>query len=154
MPPGRSMAALDFDASRTNMLSPNLAQYRIVHIATHGLLDSTNPGFSGLVFSMVDQHGKPQDGFLGLQDVYNLNLPADLVVLSACETGLGKEIKSEGLIGLTRGFMYAGASRVVARLWNISDVATARLMAEFYRAMEKDGLPPAAALRAAQIKMR
>jgi len=75
------------------------------------------------------------------------------VVLSACETGLGKEISGEGLIGLTRGFMYAGASRVVASLWKVSDVATAELMTDFYRAMEKDNLPPAAALRAAQIAM-
>jgi CHAT domain-containing protein len=106
-----------------------------------------------LVFSLVDKNGNAQDGLLTLQDIYNLNLPADLVVLSACETGLGKEISGEGLIGLTRGFMYAGASRVVASLWNVSDIATAHLMAEFYRSMEKDGLPPAAALRAAQVKM-
>jgi CHAT domain-containing protein len=134
-------------------MSPELSQYRIVHFATHGLLNSEHPELSGLVFSLVDKNGKPQDGFLQLQDIYNLNLPADLVVLSACETALGKEINGEGLIGLTRGFMYAGASRVVASLWKVSDVATARLMAYFYSAMEKDGLPPAAALRAAQIQM-
>src|SRR5579859_7549174 len=132
---------------------PKLSQYRIVHIATHGLLDSEHPELSGLVLSLVDKQGNKQDGFLGLQDIYNLNLPADLVVLSACETGLGKEINGEGLVGLTRGFMYAGAGRVIASLWNVSDVATAKFMARFYAAMEHDGMRPAAALRAAQIHM-
>jgi CHAT domain-containing protein/Tfp pilus assembly protein PilF len=153
IPAGKGTAALDFDASRTNVLNPDLAQYRVVHIATHGLMDSANPELSGLVLSLVDERGRPQDGFLGLQDIYNLNLPVDLVVLSACETGLGKEIKSEGLIGLTRGFMYAGASRVVASLWNTDDAATAELMINFYKAMEQDKMRPAAALRQAQIQM-
>jgi CHAT domain-containing protein/tetratricopeptide (TPR) repeat protein len=152
-PFGQGMKAVDFQASRATAISPELANYRIVHFATHGLLNSQHPELSGLVFSLVDKNGKPQEGFLTLQDIYNLNLPAELVVLSACETGLGKEISGEGLIGLTRGFMYAGASRVVASLWKVSDVATAELMAEFYRSMEKDGLAPAAALRAAQVTM-
>lgn len=152
-PAGQVKEAVDFQASREAALSPDLRNYRIVHFATHGLLNSEHPELSGLVFSLVDEHGQPQDGFLQLQDIYNLDLPADLVVLSACETGLGKEINGEGLIGLTRGFMYAGATRVVASLWNVSDAATASLMAEFYRAMEKDHMPPAAALRAAQIHM-
>jgi CHAT domain-containing protein len=134
-------------------MDPALSQYRIVHFATHGLLNSEHPEFSGLVFSLVNERGKAQDGFLQLQDIYNLNLSADLVVLSSCETALGKEISGEGLVGLTRGFMYAGATRVVASLWNVSDAATARLMADFYRAMEHDGLRPAAALRSAQIQM-
>jgi CHAT domain-containing protein/tetratricopeptide (TPR) repeat protein len=152
-PEGMGKKAVDFDATRAMATSPELSQYRIVHFATHGLLDSAHPELSGLVFSMVDKTGRPQNGFLELQDIYNLNLPADLVVLSACETGLGKEISGEGLVGLTRGFMYAGASRVVASLWRVSDVGTAELMGAFYASMEKDGLPPAAALRAAQIKL-
>jgi CHAT domain-containing protein/tetratricopeptide (TPR) repeat protein len=152
-PKGTSREFLDFSATRAVATSPELSRYRIVHFATHGLLDSEHPKLSGLVFSMVDQHGNPQNGFLQLDDIYNLNLPADLVVLSACETALGKNISGEGLIGLTRGFMYAGATRVVASLWKVSDAATASLMAEFYRAMEKDGMAPAAALRSAQIKM-
>ncbi len=152
-PSGQIKEAVDFEASRTTALSAELRNYRIVHFATHGLINSEHPELSGLVFSLVDEKGQPQDGFLQLQDIYNMDLPADLVVLSACETGLGKEINGEGLIGLTRGFMYAGASRVVASLWNVSDAATASLMAEFYRAMEKDHMPPAAALRAAQIHM-
>jgi len=93
------------------------------------------------------------DGFLQLWDIYNLHLPADLVVLSACQTALGKEIKGEGLVGLTRGFMYAGAARVVASLWQVDDVATAELMSLFYQGVLKKNLPPATALRAAQVQM-
>jgi len=152
-PKALTMEALDFRATRALAVSPELGQYQIVHFATHGFLDSKHPEFSGLVLSLVDKYGKPQMGFLGLEDIYNLKLNADLVVLSACETGLGKEISGEGLVGLTRGFMYAGASRVMASLWKVSDAATAQLMAEFYRAMAKDGLPPAAALRQAQLQM-
>ena len=96
---------------------------------------------------------RAQNGFLDLQDIYNLNLPADLVVLSACETGLGKEIAGEGLVGLTRGFMYAGATRVVASLWSVGDNATAELMKRFYRGMLREGLTPSAALRKAQVEM-
>src|SRR6266404_11174 len=145
--------AVDFDASRATALSPDLAQYRILHFATHGLLNSLHPELSGLVFSTVDKNGRPQDALLRLNEIFNLSLNADLVVLSACETALGKEIKGEGLIGLTRGFMYAGAPRVVASLWRIDDRATAELMTRFYRGMLKDRLRPAAALRAAQVSM-
>ncbi len=150
---GNGMEALDFQASRETAMSKDLSQYRIVHFATHGLLDNEHPELSGLVLSMVGPDGKPQDGFLDLEDIYNLTLPADLVVLSACETGLGKEISGEGLIGLTRGFMYAGATRVVASLWQVDDAATAELMGVFYKAMLKDGLRPAAALRRAQMEL-
>ena len=157
--PGMGMEALDFAASRELALSNDLAQYRIVHFATHGLLDNEHPELSGLVLSLVNRKGKPQEGFLDLEDVYNLRLSAELVVLSACETGLGKQVNGEGLLGLTRGFMYAGASRVVASLWQVDDVATAELMGRFYQAMLKGGergtgLPPAAALRKAQMEMR
>jgi CHAT domain-containing protein/Tfp pilus assembly protein PilF len=152
-PAGEGMKALDFDASRATAIDSKLAQYRFVHFATHGLLDSEHPEFSGLVLSLVDRQGNKQEGFLGLQDIYNLNLPADLVVLSACETGLGKEISGEGLVGLTRGFMYAGASRVMASLWKVDDVATAELMGRFYRAVEREHMRPAAALQKAQIEM-
>jgi CHAT domain-containing protein/Tfp pilus assembly protein PilF len=150
---GEGLEAVDFQASRDLALSKELGQYRFVHFATHGLLDNQHPELSGLVLSLVDSHGKPQNGFLELQDVYNLDLPVDLVVLSACETGLGKEINGEGLIGLTRGFMYAGAPRVVASLWKVDDLATADLMGRFYKAMLKGGIRPAAALRQAQLEM-
>ena len=151
-PKGTGLKATDFSASRDLAMSRQLSQYRILHFATHGLLNSERPELSGLVFSLIDQEGKPQDGFLRLHEIYNLQLNADLVVLSACETGLGKEIKGEGLIGLTRGFMYAGAPRVIASLWNVDDLATAELMKLFYQRMLRDGLPASAALRAAQLE--
>ena len=91
---------------------------------------------------------------MGLHEVFNLDLPADLVVLSACETGLGKEIKGEGLVGLTRGFMYAGANKVLVSLWKVDDAATAEFMSLFYRFMLKDNLTPAAALNATQQQMQ
>lgn len=152
-PRGQGMAALDFHASRVLATSPELGQFRIVHFATHGILDNKHPELSGLVLSLVNPRGQTQNGFLTLQDIYNLHLPADLVVLSGCETGLGEQINGEGLISLTRGFMYAGASRVVASLWSVSDIATANLMTEFYKEMLHDGMRPAAALRGAQVHM-
>jgi CHAT domain-containing protein len=153
-PPGQALEALDFQASRATAMGTNLANYRVVHFATHALLNSKHPELSGLVLSLVDERGRPRNGFLDLEDIYNLNLPAELVVLSACETGLGKEISGEGLVGLTRGFMYAGASRVMASLWKIDDRATAELMGHFYQAMVGQEMRPAAALRAAQLRMR
>ena len=149
----QSLKATDFRANRETATNPDLAQYRIVHFATHAILNSEHPELSGIVLSLVDKEGKPVDGFLRLHDIYNLNLPADLIVLSACQTGLGREIRGEGLIGLTRGFMYAGAPRVVASLWKVDDAATAELMKSFYSAMLKDNLRPAAALRRAKIEM-
>jgi CHAT domain-containing protein len=140
-------------ANRATALGPNLSQYQIIHFATHGLLNSQHPELSGVVLSLFDEEGRPQDGFLRLHDIYNLKLAADLVVLSACKTGLGKEIKGEGLVGLTRGFFYAGAPRVVASLWKVDDRATAELMKLFYQRMLRDGLRPAEALRKAQIDM-
>jgi CHAT domain-containing protein len=152
--PARSLLkATGFQASRPKALSGELSNYRIVHFATHGLLNSEYPELSGLALSLVDENGKAQDGFLRMHEIYNLRLPADLVVLSACQTALGKEIKGEGLVGLTRGFMYAGAERVVASLWQVDDLATAGLMKRFYQGMLKDGLRPAEALRTAQIEM-
>jgi CHAT domain-containing protein/Tfp pilus assembly protein PilF len=152
-PEGGGLKIVGFEASRVKATSPELSQFQIVHFATHGILNSEHPELSGIVLSLVDANGQPQDGFLRLQDVYNLNLPAELVVLSACNTGLGKEVKGEGLIGLTRGFMYAGASSVMASLWRVDDDATTELMKHFYRGVLKDGLRPAAALREAQIRM-
>jgi CHAT domain-containing protein len=151
VPAAGSLFALDFDANRVLATGPELSRYRIVHFATHGILDSQNPELSAIVLSTINPQGRPQDGFLRLHDIYNLNLPAELVVLSACDSGLGKEIKGEGLVGLTRGFMYAGSKRVMASLWNVDDEATAALMEQFYRRMINDGLSPAAALRDAQL---
>jgi CHAT domain-containing protein len=153
VPPGQRFLALGFAASRTQATSHELARYRNVHFATHGVLDSRRPELSKLVLSLYDEKGKTQDGFLRLNDIYNLRLDADLVVLSACQTALGQEIRGEGLVGLTRGFMYAGAARVVASLWSVEDRATAELMESFYRGMLQRGLSPAAALRRAQLEM-
>jgi CHAT domain-containing protein len=147
------LEAVDFQANRTLATSAELSQYRIVHFATHGLINNTHPELSGVVLSLVDEKGRPQNGFLRLYDLYNLKLSADLVVLSACQTALGKEIRGEGLVGLTRGFMYAGAPRVVASLWQIDDRATAEFMKRFYEGMLGQKLRPAAALRAAQASM-
>jgi len=145
--------ALDFAANRETALNQDLSQYRIIHFATHGILNTVHPELSGLVLSLFDQTGNPQNGFLRLHDIFNLKLSAQLVVLSACQTGLGEQVRGEGLVGLTRGFMYAGSPRVVVSLWNVDDEATSILMKNFYQKMLQDGLKPAAALRAAQIEM-
>lgn len=152
--PGKRRLALDFDANRETAMSPDLGKYQVVHFATHGVLDSAHPELSGVVLSLVNRNGAPQEGFLRAYEVYNLKLPVELVVLSGCRTGLGKEVRGEGLLGLTRGFMYAGAARVVVSLWNVSDEATAELMSHFYKGMfGPKQLSPAAALRAAQVEL-
>lgn len=151
--PQQRLKALGFEATRAVATGGELAQYRMVHIATHGLIDSRRPELSSLVLSLINEKGEPQNGFLRLHDIYNLELQADLVVLSACETALGQEIRGEGLVGLTRGFMYAGASRVLASLWSVDDRATSELMKSFYHHMISRRLSPAAALREAQVEM-
>ena len=145
---------LDFAASRATILGGALTDAAILHLATHGVIDTETPRLSGLVLSLVDEHGAPQEGFLGLADLAGLTLHADLVVLSGCETALGRQMRGEGLIGLTRGFLQAGARRVVASLWRVQDRPTAELMVRFYRAHLETGLSPAAALRAAQRSIR
>ena len=152
-PPRSSIAAMDFDATRKFAMSDELEKYRIVHFSTHGSLDSRRPELSGLALSQVTKGGEPVEGSLRLHEIYNMRLGADLVVLSGCQTGLGKDIRGEGLIGLTRGFMYAGAPRVVASLWQVDDGATTELMRRFYTSMLRRGMTPAAALREAQIEM-
>lgn len=153
VPQASSLEAVDFAADKNSVTNKKLNRFQILHFATHGLLDSKNPELSGIVLSLVDEEGNPQDGFLRLHEIYNLQLDADLVVLSACQTALGKDVKGEGLIGLTRGFMYAGADSVIASLWKIEDRASAEIMERFYRAVFKGKQKPAAALRTAQIEM-
>lgn len=153
-PPGQAEVALGFAADRSRVLDDRLRGFRIVHFATHGVLDTGRPALSGLALSTVDERGQPREGFLHLRDVYNLRLDADLVVLSGCQTALGREVRGEGLLGLTRGFQYAGAARVVASLWRVEDRATAALLTWFYRAMWEEGLSPAAALHRAQLRLR
>lgn len=153
-PRGTGMVARGFDASRETVMSSLVGEYRILHFATHGFLNSEHPELSGIVLSMVNQDGSKANGFMSLQDINNLDLSADVVVLSACDTALGKDVKGEGLVGLTHGFMASGAKSVVATLWKVDDRATAVLMADFYKSMLKDGLSPAAALRSAKQKLR
>jgi CHAT domain-containing protein len=152
--PERSEALLDFKASKEAAQDPELANYRVVHFATHGFLDQTHPGLSGVALSLYDEKSRPVDGFLRLNEIFNLRLPVQLVVLSACESGQGKLVKGEGLVGLTRGFMYAGAASLVVSLWKVNDAATPVLMNRFYKGLlGSDQLRPAAALRAAQRAM-
>ncbi|MFN0119401.1 MAG: CHAT domain-containing tetratricopeptide repeat protein [Blastocatellia bacterium] len=152
--PDQGKSIVDFAASRAVTLQEDLGQYRFLHIASHGLLNSETPELSGLVLSLVNEQGAPQNGFLLAGDLYNLRLPAaELVVLSACQTGLGRDVRGEGAIGLTRGLKYAGAPRVAVSLWNVSDQATAELMRYFYQGLLTHKLRPAAALRAAQMQL-
>jgi CHAT domain-containing protein/tetratricopeptide (TPR) repeat protein len=156
VPPSQREAACSFAANYDNVTQPQksrLDQYRNVVFATHGFINSSNPQLSGLVLSLVDAKGKPRDGFLRLHDIFNLQLNADLVVLSACQTGLGEDIRGEGLVGLTRGFMYAGTKRVVTSLWNVDDAKTAQLMTSFFQKTLKEQQTPVAALRSAQLQL-
>jgi CHAT domain-containing protein len=153
-PADQRFAALDFAANQTTATSDELSRYRYVHFATHGLLNSKRPELSGIVLSLFNEQGAEQDGFLRASEVFNLNLPAEMVVLSGCQTALGKDVRGEGLVGLTRGFMYAGAARVLVSLWEVNDHATAELMARLYRGMlGKRRLTPTAALREAQSSL-
>jgi CHAT domain-containing protein len=149
--PASQIQKFGFSASRQALLEADISQYRIIHFATHGILDAKKPERSGMLLSVVDQQGELQRSLLSTPDVFNLQLSADLVVLSGCRTGLGKQIKGEGLIGLTGGLMYAGAERVVVSLWSVDDQATKALMSRFYQGVLKENLSPAKALREAQL---
>ncbi|MBU7581766.1 MAG: tetratricopeptide repeat protein [Nostoc sp. TH1S01] len=153
VPKSQTLQALDFAANRAFVTSSQLSEYRMIHFATHGILDTQNPALSGVVLSLFDEKGMLQNGFLRLQDIFNLKLPAELIVLSACETGISQQIKGEGLVGLARGFMYAGSPRVLVSLWNVDDEATSKLMKTFYTKIIKQGLTPAAALREARLEL-
>ncbi|MBI4855083.1 MAG: CHAT domain-containing protein [Acidobacteria bacterium] len=130
-----------------------ISQYRNIHLSTHGFINNIQPEMSGLVLSLFDDNGQEKNGYLTANYIFNLKLNADLVVLSACQTGFGREVRGEGVLGLTRGFLYAGAERVLFTLWNVNDQSTSVLMTKFYTAMKKDKLTPVAALRQAQISM-
>ncbi len=152
--PSQSIHAYDFDANYNFANSKELKQYRFLQFATHGIVDTTNPELSGIVLSQIDKQGKPvEKGYLRLGDIFNLDLGAELVVLSACETGLGKDVQGEGLVGLTRGLMYAGAKTAVVSLWQVNDTATSQLMPQFYTAMLQQKTSPTTALREAQLKL-
>lgn len=152
-PDAQVFRGFDFAADREAVLAGALGGYRIVHLATHGVLDRRTPALSGLVFSLVDETGRPRDGYLRLHEVYGLDLNAEVIVLSACQSGIGRDMEGEGLIGLTRGFLDAGAPRLVVSLWQVGDEGSAELMERFYRSWLVDGEAPAAALAAAQRSM-
>jgi CHAT domain-containing protein len=149
---GQADVWLDLNASEENVETRNTSQYRVIHIATHGLLDAERPQFTGLVLSLIGNRN--QDGFLRTDEVFNLRLGSPLVMLSACETGLGKEKKGEGVMGLTRAFIYAGAPTVGVSLWSVADKSTAELMTEFYkRLFASDTASASTSMREAQLAM-
>lgn len=152
-PAGAVTLLTGFAASHESVVGRDLQDYRILHFATHGLINNRYPSLSSLLLSTVDERGHGRNGLLQLRDIYGLRLNADLVVLSGCRTGLGEEFDGEGLVGMTQGFLYAGSKRVIVSLWNVQDQATASLMADFYREMLEGGVVPSAALRRAKLKM-
>lgn len=152
--PGRTLALVDFDAVPAALARASQDTHSIIHIAAHTVLDERHPELSGLMLSVVDRRAHRQDGFVRVLDIYRMRLDAGLVVLSACETSLGRDLRGEGFLGLARAFLYAGARQVVASLWNVDDRATAAFMQRFYVALLRDRLNAAAALRRAQAEMR
>ena len=150
---GQADVWLDLDANEDNVVTRDVSKYRIIHIATHGLLNAERPQFTGVVLSLVGN--KAHDGFVRTDEVFNLRLGSPLVMLSACETGLGKEKRGEGVMGLTRAFMYAGAPTVGVSLWSVADKSTADLMTDFYKRLltAGDNTTSSSALRGAQLAM-
>ncbi len=149
---GQADVWLDLDANEDNIATRDVSKYRIIHVATHGLLNAERPQFTGVVLSLVGN--KTNDGFVRTDEVFNLRLGSPLVMLSACETGLGKEKRGEGVMGLTRAFMYAGAPTVGVSLWSVADKSTADLMTDFYkRLLTADTTTSSGALRGAQLAM-
>lgn len=149
---GQADVWLDLDANEDNVAARDVSKYRIIHVATHGLLNAERPQFTGVVLSLVGN--KTHDGFVRTDEVFNLRLGSPLVMLSACETGLGKEKRGEGVMGLTRAFMYAGAPTVGVSLWSVADKSTADLMTDFYkRLLTGDNTTSSSALRGAQLAM-
>lgn len=150
--PARTRLVMGYEANREAIMGSSIARQRIIHFATHGMMDTRHPEMSGLVLSMFNKRGEAQDGYLRLSDIYNLKLSADLVVLSSCESALGKDLGSEGINGLPRAFLYAGARSVIASLWKVDDEATVPLMKIFYSRLQR-GENPARALQAAQLDL-
>lgn len=138
------------DASEAALKSEMLGGYNHIHLATHALIDERVPARSGIVLSLVDT-GK-EDGVLRINEVMGLGLNADLVTLSACQTGLGAYVTGEGMVGFTRAFLYAGAKSLAVSLWPVSDRVAPELMQTFYRGM-RDGAQPVGALRSAKLSM-
>lgn len=149
-PSGASVVHLGAQASESNLKSEDLSHYKRIHFATHAILDEENPLRSGIVLTLPGAKG--EDGILQPREIMDLDIRADLVVLSACETALGKTVRGEGMVGLTRACFYAGVPRLVVSQWQVSDIGTAKLMKSFYRHMQ-DGKDPGRALRDAKVEM-
>lgn len=147
----QSLVLKGFDARKGETLKDRLQGSRLIHFATHGVADGRRPELSALVLSLVDPSGRPINGYLYAYEIYGMRLSAELVVLSACETGIGPTIAGEGVQGLSRAFLYAGAPRLVTSLWSVDDESTAEWMTSLYRRMSEDRLRPSAALRAVQV---
>lgn len=148
--PAKRDVYLRESASEEQLKSNNLADYKIIHFATHGLIDDKKPARSSIILSL-DQD-PTEDGFLQMREIINLNMHADLVTLSACQTGLGQFIRGEGIEGLSRAFFYAGASSVLMSLWAVNDEATYQLMERFYYHL-RSSRSPMNALRIAKLEM-
>ena len=153
VPDSEELSAANFEANFLWLNNPVLAQYRYIHVATHGFFDETNPELSGLVLALFDRAGNPQRGYLRLSDLFNLHFSAEMIVLSACQTGLGENVGGEGIVGVTRGLMYAGSPRIVTSLWSIDDAETPAFMQQLYQRILIDGEAPSAALNAIQRTM-
>jgi len=139
------------EAKESILKSSNIRNCRFIHIATHGVINEEKPKLSGIIFA-APENDSSEDGVLYSGEIYNLRLNADLVVLSACETGLGTIVKGEGILGFTRGFMYSGAQNLLVSLWQVADKSTAELMIQFYRNIFKKQSYPSA-LRNAKLAM-
>jgi len=153
-PYGSTTVVTSFRADKKAVMVDDFLHHRILHFATHGLIDDGHPDQSAIVLTLVDEDGDAQNGFLQLSDIYKIQLDSDLVVLSACRSALGKQISGEGFVGLTRGFISVGAQNVVASLWKVDDEATAEFMNQFYRGLLGEHLTPAAALKKAKRAMQ
>jgi CHAT domain-containing protein len=147
----QALKKVRFDASVQTVLDPAMQSYRIWHLATHGFYDETTPEFSGLVFSRFARDLSPVHGFLKAQDIERINVRAELVVLSACNTAAGENISGEGVMGLTYSFLRAGAKQVISTLWTIDDEVTEDLMRKFYETLKRNGYNASDALHQSQL---
>ena len=152
-PPGQVVWHLGLDATKDSLMAPAAGQPRILHLATHAMVNDTAPESSWIALSLVDGGGAPREGTLFLNEIFTLNLNTELVVLSACSTGLGKLVAGEGLWGFSRAFFHAGAQRLLISLWPVDDAATAELVGDFYKGLLADHLRPSSALLAARRGM-
>nr|MDP9120828.1 CHAT domain-containing protein [Acidobacteriota bacterium] len=152
-PPTRGLALLGAEATKEILTEEKVPAARFLHLATHGFADDRYPELSGLIFSTRDERGRPRNGVLHAYEAAHLHLRSELVVLSACDSGLGASVAGEGLVGLPHAFLRAGAGKVLASLWRVNDPAAPVLMRELYQGLFHHGLSPEAALQRAQLTL-